>query len=319
MKKKILVFVFFTLALFIGIIFNSMLVEAAGDEITATHVFTTEDFNDCNNSPENTTFTFELDGFVVEIVNKTKKYLEKVDQNGATIKSGTFITVKPRKDYKLISFEMNKNSRDSESILNCPVTNAVLDFPKDSTCIKYTPIDDTNDIVININATQYYILNFAITYSIPHTHNYSDVFNFDSTNHWIECECGDKQSNNPHVIDGNYSYDDNSHWYGCETCKYKSEEQEHNFDNGVTTTPSITDAKPGKTVYTCQTCNYEKTVYSYLDINDEKISIYYKNTLTYNGQEQSQKLNVYYDDVELTEGVHYTLSGNDATNAGDYI
>ena len=31
------------------------------------------------------------------------------------------------------------------------------------------------------------------------------------------------------------------------------------------------------------------------------------------------KLNVYYDDVELTEGIHYTLSGNDATNAGDYV
>ena len=165
MKKKIIFTIFLSLVLFLGITFSSKSVKAADNEITATHVFTSQDFADCKNSPVGTTFTFELDGFVVEIMNPSKKYLEKVQESGATIASKTVITVHPRNDCKLISFEMNKNSPDSSSITGCPVTNAELSYI--GTCIKYTPIDDTDKIIINITNPQYYILNFAITYSMP--------------------------------------------------------------------------------------------------------------------------------------------------------
>lgn len=320
MKKKFLVFVFFTLALFIGIIFNSMLVEAAGDEITVDYTFVDADVSsDANKKGKVASFMFE-GGFEVQLKNdtydSTLRYFKTSDSGRyVVIRDKNVFTIKNNGENTLVSFKIIRTIAEE---FKCSFTNAnaCSDSNVDKDLI-FTPINPNEDIVISLTSEEYYVTGMAITYLVPHTCEFTEI-KYDETNHWIECECGEKQSNNPHVIEGNYSYDDNSHWYGCETCKYKSEEQEHNFDNGVTTAPSITDAKPGKTVYTCQTCNYEKTVYSHLDINDEKISIHYKSALTYNGQEQFQKLNVYYDDVELTEGVHYTLSGNNATNAGDY-
>ena len=90
----------------------------------------------------------------------------------------------------------------------------------------------------------------------------------------------------------------------------------HSWVQGEVTAPSINNV--GITHYTCATCGSTKEDKTYLNINDEKITIENVNTLTYNGQVQSQKLNVYYGGELLSEDTHYTLSGTDNTNAGNY-
>ena len=123
-------------------------------------------------------------------------------------------------------------------------------------------------------------------------HTQTDVWQSDDFNHWKECECTDPAT----------EFDKAEHkWLFKETVNE----------------PSIEEV--GRAVYYCESCGREKEDLSYLNVTDANIKIEAVNSLTYTGKEQSQKLNVYYDDVELTEGIHYTLSGNDATNAGDYV
>ena len=54
-------------------------------------------------------------------------------------------------------------------------------------------------------------------------------------------------------------------------------------------------------------------------ITTETAQITLAGQLTENGQEQTQKVTVVVDGVTLTEGVDYTLTGNKATLAGDYM
>ena len=91
---------------------------------------------------------------------------------------------------------------------------------------------------------------------------------------------------------------------------------EHNWVQGEETAPTVDSV--GKISSTCKSCGATKEDALYLSINDPKIIVEYVNTLTYNGQAQTQKLNVYYEDTLLSEGTHYTLSGNNKTNAGNY-
>ena len=54
-------------------------------------------------------------------------------------------------------------------------------------------------------------------------------------------------------------------------------------------------------------------------ITTETAQITLAGQLTENGQEQTQKVTVVVDGVTLTEGIDYTLTGNKATLAGDYM
>ena len=90
----------------------------------------------------------------------------------------------------------------------------------------------------------------------------------------------------------------------------------HSWIQGEVIAPSINNV--GIAYYTCATCGSIKEEKTYLSINDEKITIENANTLTYNGQVQSQKLNVYYDGELLSEDTHYTISDNSNTKAGNY-
>ena len=96
----------------------------------------------------------------------------------------------------------------------------------------------------------------------------------------------------------------------------KTSNHMHSWVKGELTAPTITNV--GITSYTCSTCGGTKEDKTYLSVNDEKITIENVNTLTYNGQVQSQKLNVYYDGELLSEDTHYTISGCNNTNAGNY-
>ena len=157
----------------------------------------------------------------------------------------------------------------------------------------------------------------SIVKKTSHTHSYSSAWYSDDTQHWSECQCGEKANINNHTISEQCSFNDDSHWYECTTCKYKSQEALHKFVfNSMINEPTIEQS--GTAEYKCETCNKTKTDSIKLNVNDENFTVEKVNILMYNGQSQSQTINVYYNGVLLTEGIHYTLSGNINTNAGSY-
>ncbi len=80
-----------------------------------------------------------------------------------------------------------------------------------------------------------------------HTHKYSSEYERDETNHWLECECGEKSEFSSHTfVDGVCScgyeeihvhdfdetkYDTDNHWLECE-CGEKEQVEEHALVNG---------------------------------------------------------------------------------------
>lgn len=72
------------------------------------------------------------------------------------------------------------------------------------------------------------VCNHVLKEAVSHTHNYGSKWKSDSTNHWHECDCGDKKDSSVHT-----------------------------FDNGVVTKEATVDEEGIKT-YTCE-CGYEKT------------------------------------------------------------
>ncbi|MBQ4098134.1 MAG: hypothetical protein IJC72_02390 [Clostridia bacterium] len=82
-----------------------------------------------------------------------------------------------------------------------------------------------------------------------HTHEYSTEYKYDDSNHWFECECGEKSEQIKHTFtDGKcvcgyekeeehthdfdeIKYDETHHWKECE-CGEKSEIEEHAFLDG---------------------------------------------------------------------------------------
>ena len=157
----------------------------------------------------------------------------------------------------------------------------------------------------------------SIVKKASHTHSSSDVWYNDDTQHWHQCECGEKQSLGAHNISGQYSFDPDKHWYVCTTCGYRSQEAEHKFKfSNTIQEPSI--EMPGIDEYVCENCGIAKTVEILIDINDAKITVENVNTFIYNGKTQTQKLKVYYDDELLSEGTYYSLRNHYNNKAGKY-
>ena len=113
-------------------------------------------------------------------------------------------------------------------------------------------------------------------------------------------------------------YDNTSHWYKCTVCNGTNIDlQAHDFVDGeITKQPS--NGLPGEQSQTCQGCPAEVIKYLPCPISDPAIIVESAGQLGYNGQPQAQKVIIKVGDVELVEGVDYTLSNNGVIDIGDY-
>ena len=132
-----------------------------------------------------------------------------------------------------------------------------------------------------------------------HTHKFSESYSSDETNHWYECECGEKDGVAEHSwnkgivtlkptteTEGERTYtcsvcrakkiekiekltpehvhsfdkvnnDETNHWYECE-CGEKSESANHSWNGGVVTQQPTVDSEGVKT-FSCTVCDYQRT------------------------------------------------------------
>lgn len=83
-------------------------------------------------------------------------------------------------------------------------------------------------------------------------HDYT-IAKSDETNHWLECECGNKSdvAKHEHLIE---NYDTEYHYLECE-CKDIINKEKHILSNGVVTKYS-TDKEEGIMSYSCSGCEY---------------------------------------------------------------
>lgn len=66
-----------------------------------------------------------------------------------------------------------------------------------------------------------------------HQHVFGDAWVFDSTNHWHECECGERKDSSPHTFSDDWKKDALKHWHECE-CGNKIDNENHiDIDNNL--------------------------------------------------------------------------------------
>ena len=168
-------------------------VEAAGKEQTSEYVFSNADYKAATNKV-GVINSYQFDGgFEIQVLNKSKTpILGYTSGRGITFKSGTFVTIKAStKNNTLISFSVLRAESDpiAGTIDNGVISknNVKLDDGKSLTL--YTPIDGTKEMEIEFEIEERFIYSFSITYSLPHTHDYT-VLKYDEVSHWKECSCG---------------------------------------------------------------------------------------------------------------------------------
>jgi len=134
--------------------------------------------------------------------------------------------------------------------------------------------------------------------ALGHTHNWADEYSKDETHHWYDCSgCDEVKDKAEHDWDDGvettpatettpgvmtytcicgqtmteeipalghthnwateYSKDDTHHWYDCSGCDEVKDKAEHDWDDGVESTPA-TETTPGVMTYTC-VCGQTKT------------------------------------------------------------
>ena len=164
------------------------------------------------------------------------------------------------------------------------ITNGDIQKGSASNVIVIIPRDKSKEVKITNGPAmaQFYVTSIVIDY---HVASYSQ--NSDADNHWQECVCGTKKDVTAHTWD----------------------------NKEVLTSPSHEHA--GETKYTC-VCGETKSEITNPSIEDELTNIKLVNSLTYNGNEQTQEVEVTYDGVKLVENTHYTVTNNVQTNAGTY-
>ncbi|MCI8435966.1 MAG: hypothetical protein HFK10_08460 [Clostridia bacterium] len=88
-----------------------------------------------------------------------------------------------------------------------------------------------------------------------HRHTYG-AWETSDTQHWKECECGEKIDIAEHTY-GAWETSDAQHWKECE-CGEKIDVAEHDYDEGKVTTEATAEHDGVKT-FTCKICNTTKT------------------------------------------------------------
>ena len=95
-----------------------------------------------------------------------------------------------------------------------------------------------------------------------HTHVWATEWSKDESNHWYACVedmCTEKNEMGAHQYPTDYEKDDVQHWQVCTECGYETVKVDHDWDEGVETTPS-TGTTMGVKTFTCIFCEQTKTV-----------------------------------------------------------
>ena len=71
--------------------------------------------------------------------------------------------------------------------------------------------------------------------ALKHEHEYATTYSTDATNHWYECECGEKKDSAAHQASAVYSSDETNHWKECSACGYDLTIEAHNYNQEVAT------------------------------------------------------------------------------------
>ena len=209
---------------------------------------------------------------------------------GSTIKTSSNIEIKPAPGYVILSVTLN-SSRESHVLSSASYISGAdgLNVVKDTLGYTFTGFEVGKDYVLgNRSDATWYVRDIIVTY-IEHDHAPEDLtLNHDETNHWDDC-----------------------------ICRAKVNEQAHDFVDGeITKQPA--DGLPGEQPQTCQVCSAEVIKYLPCPITDPALTVESAGQLRYNGQTQAQKVIIKAGDVELVEGVDYTLSNNGAIDIDDY-
>ena len=129
----------------------------------------------------------------------------------------------------------------------------VVENNMDPTCIN----DGSYDNVIYCTVCEEEIRRETITIDAL-GHDYQPTWSSNSTSHWYECSCGEKQNVEKHVFDNACDVD-------CNKCGF-TRSTKHSFDQGVITKEPTT-TEEGRKTYTCTVCGDKK--YEDIDKLDE--------------------------------------------------
>ena len=286
-----------------------------GEERKGVILFTEEDANKIDHTVE-----YKEDGELLYTIwfEKTGNY--DASQGGLIIEDNTTIIVTPAPGFYVPSFHFGNLSNssyclgtpgfatvtnaDTSSITSSDITDIVNEFVGTSNAVTFELIDLTKPVTIfykKINNTVSSISIMALFCTDCYYHDYflnytEDRTGPDAQKHWKEChECG--------YID---LASKKTHSYG--EAVYSSFNKENK--TYIRSSP-------------CTECDFvfivERSLREfYLSNNEDYITYKLSNTLIYNGQDQTQKIDLYFMDILLIDGVDYRLENNVNKEVGTY-
>lgn len=82
----------------------------------------------------------------------------------------------------------------------------------------------------------------AILTGCGHEHEYGKELKSNDTQHWYECECGEKKDVENHEAATTYTPGDTHHWKDCSDCGYDLTIEQHNYNQEVATSDYLKTA-----------------------------------------------------------------------------
>lgn len=164
------------------------------------------------------------------------------------------------------------SNKGTIAIDNCSMS---VDSEKNSAFLTGTNVDESKILLSGCELSSGDFSEASVTIeklADTHIHSYASVWNSDATNHWHECDCGDKRDVAAHTmevvaegINATCFSTGLSDGFRCKVCDYEERQKEtpmiaHQWDKGtVTKQPTTTDA--GIKTYKCTTfgCSETKT------------------------------------------------------------
>ena len=69
--------------------------------------------------------------------------------------------------------------------------------------------------------------------ALHHEHDFGTELSSSETQHWLECECGEKKDVENHEAKATYSHNDTHHWKDCVDCGYDLTIAQHTYDQEI--------------------------------------------------------------------------------------
>ena len=237
---------------------------------------------DCTSERKNSIATIKVGGIVPIKIKFTGSWNKGYEAYGYTF----VITINHAPGYIIKSVKFVSAEDKVLTADNFKIPKELTATQTDSCAFTVTGMELGKDYDLDATGSKGKIIGIAVVVE-KHVHTEIIKTNYDKNGHWGSCICGGKTAVEPHV------------WN----------------EGNVTKEPTYNE--PGETTYACD-CGATKKEVSYLDLSDAKMSFALENALTFNGNAQTQTIVAKYDGQTLVEGTHYTISGNENTNAGNY-